>query len=203
MNRSTTYRGCHFPPEIISYAVWLYARFTLSYRDVEELLAQRDIQVSYESIRRWCIRFGPLYAQRLRRQAPTQGDVWLLDEVYVPIGGQRHYLWRAVDQNGDVIDILLQKRRNGAAAKRFFRKLLKSQGAVPNRLVTDKLGSYRVAHRELMPTVPHDTTQYSNNRCEASHRATREKERQMKRFRRAATAQRFLVLHGQVRNLMN
>ena len=127
----------------------------------------------------------------------------LLDEVFLSIGGQRYYLWRAVDQDGDVIDILLQKRRNGAAAKRFFRKLLKGQQASPKEWVTDKLGRYRVVHRELLPTAAHNTSQYSNNRREASHRATREKERQMKQFRRAATAQRFLVLHGQVRNLMN
>jgi putative transposase len=183
--------------------VWLYVRFTLSLRDVEELLAQRGINVSYETIRRWWLKFGPEYARRLRRQRPTQGDRWYLDEVFMSIGGQRYYLWRAVDQDGDVIDVLLQKRRNGLAAKRFFRKLLKGQQAVPNGIVTDKLGSYRVAHREMIPTVPHDTTQYSNNLCQASHRATREKERQMKRFRTVATAQRFLVIHGLVRNLVN
>jgi putative transposase len=203
MKRDLLYRGCHFPPQIISHAVWLYVRFTLSLRDVEELLAQRGINVSYETIRRWCLKFGPQYARRLRRQRPTQGDHWYLDEVFMSIGGQRYYLWRAVDQDGDVIDILLQKRRNGLAAKRFFRKFLKGQQAVPNGIVTDKLGSYRVAHRELIPTVPHNTNQYANNLCEASHRATREKERQMKRFRTVATAQRFLVLHGLVRNLVN
>ena len=203
MKRDSLYSGCHFPPEIISHTVWLYVRFTLSLRDVEELLAQRGIIVSYETVRRWCLNFGLEYARRVRRQRPVQGDRWYHDEVFVSIGGQRYYLWRAVDQDGDVIDMLLQKRRNGVAAKRFFRKLLKGQKAVPSGIVTDKLGSYRVAHREMIPTVPHDTNQYSNNLCEASHRATREKERQMKRFRTVATAQRFSVLHARVRNLLN
>ena len=187
----------------MSHAVWLYVRFTLSSRDVEELLAQRGINVSHETIRRWCLKFGPAYARRLHRQRPTQGNHWYLDEVFMSIGGQGYYLWRAVDQDGDVIDILRQKRRNGLAAKRFFRKLLKGQQAVPNGIVTDKLASYWVAHRELTPTVPRNTNQYANNLCEASHRATREKGRQMNRLRTVATAQRFLVLHGLVRNLIN
>lgn len=204
MNKSDKlYRGFSFPGEIIAHSVWLYSRFCLSYRDIEELLAQRGISVSYESVRRWCLRFGPHYARNLRKQCPRNGDTWLLDEVFVSIGGQRHYLWRAIDQDGDVIDILLQKRRNADAAKRFFRKLLKGQQRSPNRLVTDKLGSYRVAHREEMPSVPHDTTKYSNNLAESSHRSTREQECQMKHFRRVANAQRFLVLHGLVRNLVN
>ena len=126
-----------------------------------------------------------------------------MDEVFVLIQGQRYYLWRAIDQDGDVIDILLQKRRNGAAAKRFLYRLLKDQQEAPNRIVTDKLGSYRVAHRDTMPDVGHDTTKYANNRAEASHRSTREQERQMKRFRNVANAQRFLTLHGMVRNLVN
>jgi putative transposase len=178
-------------------------RFTLSLRDVEELLAQRGITVSYETVRRWCLKFGSEYARGLRRQGPIQGDRWYLDEVFVSIGCHQYYLWRAVDQDVDVIDILLQKRRNGVAAKRFLRKLLKGQQAVPNGIVTDKLGSYRVAHRELVRTEPHDTSQYANNLCELSHRATRAKERQMKRFQTVAIAQRFLVLHGPVRNLIN
>ena len=164
------YRGFCFPVEIISHAVFLYHRFPLSLRDIEDLLAERGIIVSYETIRRWCRRFGPQYAHNLKRQQPTSGDHRFLDEVFVTIQGQRQYLWRAIDQDGDVIDILLQRRRNGRAAKRFFRKLLKRQQRSPNRLVTDKLGSYRVAHREKMPGVPHDTTQYANNRIEASHR---------------------------------
>ncbi len=202
-NSHALYRGFSFPGEVIAHSVWLYSRFCLSYRDIEEFLAQRGITVSYETIRRWCLRFGPRYARNLRKQSPYKGDTWLLDEVFVSIHGQRYYLWRAVDQDGDVIDILLQKRRNGAAAKKFFRQLLKGQQRSPNRLVTDKLGSYRVAHREEMPSVAHDTTKYANNLAESSHRSTREQERQMKGFRRAANAQRFLVLHGLVRNLVN
>ena len=201
MKRTSQYRGCHFPPEIITHAVWLYCRFTLSYRDVEELLAKRGVIVSYETIRRWCLRFGPRIARNLRKQRSKCGDTWFIDEVFVTIGGRRCYLWRAIDQEGDVIDILLPKRRNGKSAKRFFRKLLKAQQRSPNRLVTDKLGSYRVAHRDEMAGVPHDTTQYANNLVEASHRATREQERQMKRFRRVGNAQRFLELHAMIRNL--
>ncbi len=203
MKQRGPYHGCHFPGEIISHAIWLYHRFTLSYRDVEELLAHRGINVSYETVRRWCLRFGPRCARNLRRQRSRCGDIWHLDEVFVSIGGQRHYLWRAIDQDGDVIDILLQKRRDSAAAKRFFRKLLKDQQEAPNRIVTDKLGSYRVAHRDTMSDVVHDTTKYANNLVEASHRSTREQERQMKRFRNVANAQRFLTLHGMIRNLVN
>ena len=166
------YRGFCFPGEIISHAVFLYHRFSLSLRDIEELLALRGITVSYESIRRWSRRFGPQFARKLRREQGTLADHWLLDEVFVNIQGQRYYLWRAIDQNGDVIDILLQRRRNARAAKRFFRKLLKGQQCSPNRLVTAKLESYRVAHREETPGVPDDTTQFANNRIEASQRRT-------------------------------
>ena len=197
------YRGFCFPAEIISHAVFLYHRFPLSLRDIEDLLAERGITVSYETIRRWCRRFGPHYARSLRRRQPTSGDHWLLDEVFVTIRGQRQYLWRAIDQDGDVIDILLQRRRNGRAAKRFFRKLLKRQQRSPNRLVTDNLGSYRVAHREEMPGVPHDVTQYANNRIEASHRRTRIRERQMLGFRSVGSAQRFLSVQSAVLNLFN
>lgn len=197
------YRGFCFPGEIISHAVFLYHRFSLSFRDVEDLLAHRGIAVSYESIRRWCSRFGPIYARNLRCKQPTQGDHWFLDEVFVTIQGQRQYLWRAIDQDGDLIDILLQRRRNGRAARRFFRQLLKRQRRSPNRLVTDKLGSYRVAHREEMPDVVHDTTRYANNRIEASHRRTRIRERQMLRFRSVGSAQRFLSVQSAVLNLFN
>ena len=158
------YHGFCFPAEAIPHSVLLYHLFSLSLRDVEDLLAQRGIAVSYETIRRWCHRFGPQYARTLRQEQRTLGENWFMDEVFVTIQGQRHYLWRAIDQDGDVIDILLQRRRNGQAAKRFFRKLLKQQQRSSNRLVTDKLGSYRVARREEMPGVPHDTTQYANNR---------------------------------------
>jgi putative transposase len=157
-NDPVRYHRYRFPPAIISYAVWLYYRFTLSFRDVEDLLAHRGITVSYESIRHWCKTFGPAYARRLQRQAGPVGDTWHLDELFVTIRGERHYLWRAVDQDGEVIDILLQSRRDRHAAARFLRKLLKRSGRVPQRLVTDRLGSYRAAHRVIMPSVVHDTT---------------------------------------------
>jgi putative transposase len=195
------HRGYRFPREIIGHSVWLYHRFSLSYRDVEELLAKRGIIVSYETIRQWCMKFGPQYAQKLRRRQSRLGDVWHLDEVFVNIQGQRHYLWRAVDQDGDVIDILVQKHRNAHAAKRFFRKLLKGQGRKPWRLVTDKLTSYAAAHRSVMPSVAHDTRQYANNRAEVSHQPARQRERLMRRFKSAGQAQLFLSVHGAVQNL--
>ena len=195
------YRGYRFPPEIISYAVWLYHRFALSFRDVEELLAERGVVVSYETIRQWCQKFGPHYARQLRRKQGHLGDIWHLDELFVNIQGKRHYLWRAVDQDGDVIDILVQRYRNARAANRFFRILLKGQGTVPWRLVTDKLRSYSAAHREALPSVTHDTQQYANNRAEVSHQPTRQRERQMRRFKSPGQAQRFLAVHGVVQNL--
>jgi putative transposase len=194
------YPRYRFPPAIISHAVWLYYRFTLSFRDVEDLLAQRGITVSYESIRHWCETFGVAYAGDRRRAWPV-GDTWHLDELFVRIRGQRQYLWRAVDQNGEVIDILLQPRRDRHAAARFFRKLLKRSGRVPHRLVTDRLGSYRAAHRIIMPSVVHDTTRYANNRAEVSHQPTRQRERHMRRFKSVAQAQRFLAVHDAVHNL--
>ena len=197
------YRGFCFPPEVIAHAVFLYHRFPLSLRDVEDLLAQRGIAVSYETIRRWCRRFGPHYARNVRRQQPTAGDHWLLDEVFLQIQGRRQYLWRAIDQDGDILDILMQRRRNGRAATRFVRKLLKQQQRSPNRLVTDKLASYRVAHRAEIASVPHDTTPYANNRSEASHRRTRVRERQMLQFRSAGNAQRFLSVQASILNLFN
>ena len=198
-----SYHGYRFPPEIISHAVWLYHRFCVSFRDVEDLLAQRGITVSYEAIRLWCIQFGSEYARRLKRRQGRLGDTWHLDEVFVTIQGQRHYLWRAVDQDGDVIDILVQSRRDRRAAKRFIRKLLKGQGSEPGWLVTDKLRSYRAAHREVMPSVVYSTERYENNRAEVSHQPTRQRERQMRRFKSPGQAQRFLSVHGLVRNLFH
>ena len=145
--------------------------------------------------------FGPHYARRLRRQRSRMGDTWYLDELFVNIQGRRQYLWRAVDQDGDLIDILVQSRRDRCAAARFFRKLLKAQGRVPLRLITDKLGSYGVAHRTVMPSVVHSTRQYANNRAEVSHQSTRQRERQMRRFKSVGHAQRFLSVHGLVQNL--
>ncbi len=196
-----SYRGHRFPPLIISHAVWLYYRFRLSFRDVEDLLAERGVLVSYEAIRQWGRKFGSEYARRLKKKAGHLGDSWYLDEIFLKIQGRKQYLWRAVDQDGDVIDILVQSRRDSRAAKRFFRKLLKGQRQGPNRLVTDQLGSYRVAHREMMPSVPHETSRRSNNRAEVSHEAVRQRERQMRRFKSPGHAQRFLSVHGVVGNL--
>ena len=195
------YHGYRFLSEIISHAVWLYHRFGLSFRDVEDLLAERGITVSYETIRQWCQAFGPDYARRLRCRRGRMGDTWYLGELFVTIQGRRQYLWRAVDQDGDVIDILVQPRRDRHAAARFFRTLLKGQGRVPRRLITDKLRSYAAAHRTVMPSMVHSTRQYENNRAEASHQPTRMRERHMRGFTSVAHAQRFLAVHGIVLNL--
>ena len=168
------YRGHRFPPEIIRHAVWLCHRFTLSFRDVEDLPAERGILVSYEAIRYWCQKFGPSYSRTLRRKQGRLGDIWHVDELFITIQGQRLYLWRAVDQDGDVIDILVTKRRDRRAAKRFFRRALKHQGQAPWQLIPDKLRSYQAAHREIFPSVVHRTGQYENNRAEVSHQHTRE-----------------------------
>ncbi len=197
------YKRHRFPPEIISYAVWLYYRFNLSHRDVEDLLAERGIMVSYESIRRWCNKFGPKYSKILKRNHRGYGDTFYIDEVFVKINGRQNYLWRAVDQDGEVLDVLLQARRDGRAAKRFFRRLLRSHGGEPRKIVTDKLRSYGVAHRELIPEVIHDTSRYANNRAELSHQPTRVRERGMRRFKSYRQAQRFLSVHSSVYNLFN
>ena len=195
------YHRHRFPPEIIGYAVWIYHRFCLSFRDVEDLLAERGIIVSYETIRQWCWKFGRDYARRLKKKQGRLGDTWNLDELFVRINGQQHYLWRAVDQDGDVIDILLQSRRDQRAAERFLRRLLRGQGKQPFRIITDKLKSYAAATRTILPGVTHDTQQYGNNRAEISHQPTRMREQQMRRFKSSRQAQRFLSLHGVVRNL--
>ncbi len=158
------YKGHRFPCEIISHTVWLYHRFTLSLRDVEDLMAERGVIVSYETIRCWCLKFGPQYAKSIRRKQGRLGDIWHVDELFVRIQGRRVYLWRAVDQDGDVLDILVTRRRDKRAAKRFFRKVLKEQGQPPWQLITDKLKTYPAAHREVFPSVEHKTGQYENNR---------------------------------------
>ena len=198
-----TYKRHRFPPAIISYAVWLYFRFNLSHRDIEDLLAQRGIIVSYESIRLWCIKFGRIYARRLKRRHKGYGDTFYIDEVFVKINGKQHYLWRAVDQEGEVIDVFLQSRRDGAAAKRFFKRLLRGHGGEPREIVTDKLRSYGVAQRALIPETIHNTAQYANNRAELSHQPTRVRERGMRHFKSTAQAQRFLTIHAAVYNLFN
>jgi putative transposase len=203
MNKSNIYKRYRFPSEIIQYAVWLYYRFNLSHRDIEDLLAERGINVTYGAIRLWCNRFGPLYTARLKRKHRGYGDTFFIDEVFVRIDGKQHYLWRAVDQDGEVVDVFLQKRRDGAAAKRFFRRLLKAHGSDPRKIVTDKLRSYGVAHRELIPNTIHDSSQYSNNRAELSHQPTRVRERGMRKFKSIIQAQRFLGVHAAVYNLFN
>ena len=201
MNSQSNYHGHRYPAEIISHAVWLYHRFTLSFRDIEDLLAERGIIVSYETIRQWCLKFGPEYARKLRKRQGRLGDTWFMDEVFVTINGVRHYLWRAVDQDGDVIDILVQKGRDKRAAKRFFRKLMKGQGYSPRLMTTDKLRSYAAARKEVMPSVVHCQDRYANNRAEASHQHTRQHERIMRRFKSPGQAQRFFAIHSQVHNL--
>jgi putative transposase len=200
-NDAPSYHRYRFPADIIAHAVWLYFRFSLSFRGVEDLLAQRGITVTYETIRQWCRSFGQTYARRLRRRRGQLGDTWHLDELFVSINGRLQYLWRAVDEDGDVLDILVQSRRNRRAAVRFFRKILKNQGRLPRRLITDKLRSYPAAHRTVMPSVVHCTEQYANNRAEVSHQPTRQRERQMRRFKSSAHLQRFASIHGVVQNL--
>lgn len=198
-----TLKRHRFPADIISYAVWLYYRFNLSHRDIEDLLAERGISVSYESVRLWCIKFGLIFAGRLKRKHQGYGDTFYIDEVFVKIDGKQHYLWRAVDEDGEVVDVFLQARRDGDAAKRFFKRLLRSHGGEPRKIVTDKLRSYDVAHREMMPDVIHDTSQYANNKAELSHQPTRVRERGMRRFKSIGQAQRFLAVHSAVTNLFN
>jgi len=197
------YKRHRFPSEIIQHAVWLYHRFNLSHRDIEDLLHERGIEVSYEAIRLWCNKFGPEYAKRLMKKRNGFGDTFFIDEVFIKINGVLHYLWRAVDQDGDVIDVFLQKRRDGQTAKRFFKRLIKSNQGEPWKIVTDKMGSYPVAHKELIPDVTHDTSQYANNKAELSHEPTRVRERGMRKFKSMEQCQRFLSAHAEVYNLFN
>src|SRR5215217_6425697 len=200
---SPSYAGHRFPAEVISHAVWLYFRFPLSLRMVEEMLAARGIIVSHESVRQWAIKFGQAFANRIRRRLPCAGDTWHLDEVVITIAGKKHWLWQAVDQDGIVLDVLVQSRRDKKAAKRLLRKLLKRQMQPPRVLITDKLASYPAARKELMPGVEHRRHKGLNNRAENSHQPTRRRERQIKRFKSPRQAQRFLSAHGQVNNLFH
>jgi putative transposase len=186
-----------------AYAVWRYYRFNLSHRDIKDLLAERGITASREAIRPWCIKFSAIYTRRLKRNHRGYGDTFYIDEVFVKLNGKQRYLWRAVGQDGEVVDVFLQARRDGAAAKRFFRRLLRSSGTEPRKIVTDKLRSYPVAQREVMPNTIHSTEQYENNRAEQSHEATRVRERVMRRFKSVRQAQRFLGSHAVVSNLPN
>jgi putative transposase len=190
---------CHrrrFPAEIISHCGWLYLRFCLSYRDVEEMMAERGIVVTYETIRDWSQKFGGTYAKRLQSRTPRPGDRWHLDEVYLSINGKLRYLWRAVDQDGEVLDILVQPLHNRRAAKKFFRKLLQRLQYIPRAIITDKPGSYAAAKADVLPGVEHIQDKRANNRAENSHQPTRERERRMRGFKSAGHAQRFLATYG-------
>ncbi|WP_374227066.1 IS6 family transposase [Streptomyces sp. AC558_RSS880] len=188
-----SYKGHRYPVEIIAHCVWLCFRFPLGFREVEELMLERGVLVSYGTVRRWCAKFGQTHAGALCRRRPRPGDKWHLDEVFMKINGKRKYLWRAVDPDGTVLDIPVQSRRDTAAARRFFRRLLKKTHTVPRAVVTDKLRSCSAAHREVMPSVEHRSHKGLNNRAENSHQPTRQRERAMKGFRSTGGAQRFLA----------
>ncbi len=192
------YRRHRFPAEIISHCVWLYFRFSLSFRDVEELMFSRGVSLTYETVREWCLKFGQNYANGLRRKSARAGDRWHLDEVFLKINGRSHFLWRAVGQDGDVLDILVQSKRNKKAARKFFRKLLKGLRYVPHVIITGKLKSYSAAKAEVMPGVQHLQQKYQNNRAENSHQPTRLREKVMRRFKSAGHAQRFLSAFGPI-----
>lgn len=201
--RQVSYARHRFSPAIIQHAVWLYFRFALSYRDVEDMLAERGIDVSYETFRRWVLKFGRIYAQQIRRRRPRPSDQWHLDEVFLKIGGEIVYLWRAVDDEGEVLDILVQSKREKKAALKLLRKLLKRQGYVPNAIVTDRLRSYGAALRELNLADRHVTGGRSNNRAEVSHQPTRRRERQQIWFKSPGSAQHFLSSHAAIANHFN
>jgi len=201
--RKITYTRHRFPPVIIQRAIWLYFRFPLSFRDVEEMMAERGIEVSYETVRRWVLKFGPAFAANIRSDRPRPSATWHLDEVFVRIGGRRTYLWRAVDDEGEVLEVLAQLRRNKRAALKLMRKLLKKQGYIPDAIVTDKLGSYAAALRELGLEHLHVTSGRLNNRAEVSHQPTRRRERRMGRYKSPGSMQRFLSVHDAIYNHFN
>ena len=198
-----SYARHRFPPDIIRRAVWLYLRFTLSYRDVEDLLAERGLMVSNESIRRWVLKFGPIIARNLRETRPKAHSRWHLDEMVVSIAGQKMYMWRAVDSEGEVLEILVQSRRDKAAALRLLRKLLRRQGFVPTAIVTDKLRSYGAALRDIGFSRLHEQGLRANNRAENSHQPLRRRERKMQGFKSGKSAQRFVSVHAVVYNAFN
>ena len=198
-----TYKHHRFPADVISHNVWLYHRFNLSHRDIEDLLAERGITVSHEAVRLWRIKFGSLYAGRIKRKHQGYGDTFYIDEIFVKINGKQHYFWRAVDQDGEVVDAYLQTKRDRTAAKGIFKRLLKSYGGEPKKIVTDKLTSYDVGHRELISKAIHETSRYVNNRAELSHQPTRVRKRGMWRFNSQKQVQLFLGVHAAVYNLFN
>jgi putative transposase len=198
--RPVSYKRHRFPPEIIAHAVWLYFRFPLSLRLVEEMLLERSIVVSYETIRRWAIKFGADYACRLKRKAPSRDDIWHLDEVVISINGEKRHLWRAVDQEGYVLDEIVQIHRDTKAARRLLMRLLRKRGRPPKRIITDKLGSYAAAKREVMPKIEHRSHKGLSNRAENSHVSIRKRERMMQGFRSWPGLQRFVSTFSTVRN---
>src|SRR5437764_2536523 len=198
-----SYRRHRFPPVVIQHAVWLYLRFSLSYRDVEELLAERGLDLSYESVRSWVLKFGPAIARGLRRCRPRPSDRWHLDEMVVRIAGKHVYLWRAVDHEGEVLEILVQRRRDRSAAIKLMRKLLRKQGFAPKKVTTDKLRSYGAAFQHLALCCHHEHGLRQNNRAVNSHQVVRRRERKMQRFKSARSAQRFLNIHSAVHNTFN
>jgi len=198
--RPQLYKGCRFPAEIISHGVWLYYRFGVSLRDVSELMLARGIEVSYEAIRLWTLRFGLEYARRLKRSQGANSNVWHLDELSLMINGQRGWLWRAVDDAGEVLDILVQRRRSARAAKRFFRKLLKGLRMVPRAIVTDRLASYAAAKAVVLPSVVHLRRWRQDNRAENSHQPVRRRERCLQRFKSLRHAATFCSVFSTVCN---
>ena len=198
-DRNRLYRRHRFPPEVIGYAVWLYFRFPLSLRMVEEMLAARGICVTYETVRQWGKKFGKIFADQIRQRAPARGDKWHMDEVVVSIAGEQHWLWRAVDQNGFVLDVLVQRRRDAQAARRLMKRLLKSAVTPPRVMITDKLRSYGAAKAKMGLRIEHRQHKSLNNRAENSHQPTRRREQ----FKSARQAQRFLSVHDQVANLFH
>lgn len=196
-----SYKRHRFPRELIAHAVWLYYRFPLSFRLVEEMLLELGIVVSYETIRRWSLKFGAAYARSLRRKKARPGDIWHLDEVRIVIRGQPHWLWRAVDQDGYVLDEILQTRRNTKAARRLLTRLLKQQGLRPMRMITDRLKSYGAARRKLGLSIRHLSHKGLNNRAENSHLSLRKRERVMQKFRSPGRCQRFVSVFYAIHNL--
>jgi putative transposase len=195
-----TFKRHRFPPDIIRHAIWLYARFTLSFRDVEVLLAERGIDTSYETVRRWRLKFGFAIAGNIRRTRAQPSDHWHLDEIAISIGGDQYWLWRAVDNEGEVLDFLVQRRRKAKAAKKLMIKLVKKYGFAPTRIVTDHLRSYPAAFRTMGLTSDHDRGLHANNRAENSHQPVRRRERKQQRFKSPGSAQRFLAIHAAIYN---